>query len=53
MAWLLLSTVGVVGAAGGMAMGAAVALSLKAVALRRELMARNGASIPGVIAPKV
>jgi O-antigen/teichoic acid export membrane protein len=53
VAWLLLSTVGVVGAAGGMAMGAAVALSLKAVALRRELMARNGASIPGVIAPKV
>lgn len=52
-AWLLLPAVGVVGAAGGMAMGAAVALSLKAVALRREVRARNEASIPGLIAPKV
>jgi O-antigen/teichoic acid export membrane protein len=53
VAWLLLPAIGVVGAAGGMAMGAAVALSLKAVALRRELAESNGASIPGVTVPKV
>jgi len=53
VAWLLLPAIGVVGAAGGMAMGAAVALSLKAVALRRELAESSGASIPGVTVPKV
>jgi O-antigen/teichoic acid export membrane protein len=52
VAGLLLPAVGVVGAAGGMATGAAVALSLKAIALSRELMARNRASIPGAVAPK-
>jgi len=47
-AWLLLPAIGLPGAAAGMAIGAAVALSLKAVALRRQLADRPGASVPRV-----
>jgi O-antigen/teichoic acid export membrane protein len=52
-AWLLLPAIGLTGVAGGMAIGAAVALSVKAVALRRQLADRHSASVPGVTASNI
>jgi O-antigen/teichoic acid export membrane protein len=48
VAWLLLTTIGVIGVAGGMAAGAGMALWMKTVALRRQLTTDDAPSKSGV-----
>ena len=50
--WLLFPAVGLAGVAGGMAMGSAVAVFVKAVALRRRLADRDAAPVLCMSMPK-